>query len=62
LDFEHGSYVKDYDRVLAKGLPSLYHVADRWDNFDKLRPVLDKRFEEWRQKAALTKKWWQFWK
>src|SRR5262245_59314316 len=39
--FESGSYVGDYDRVLVRDLPSQYHVADTWENFDRLRPVLD---------------------
>jgi hypothetical protein len=51
FDFEHGSYLSDYDKILVGGLPTQYHVADTWENFDKLRTVLDKRLEEWRQNA-----------
>jgi hypothetical protein len=51
FDFEKGAYLSDYDRVLTGGLPSQYHVADTWGNFDALRPVLDKRLEEWRRKS-----------
>lgn len=47
FDFQRGSYLKDYEQVLAHHLPSLYHVADTWDNFDKLKPALDQRFSEW---------------
>jgi hypothetical protein len=25
------------------------HVQDTWTNFDKLRPVLNKRFDDWRR-------------
>jgi hypothetical protein len=49
--FEHGSYIRDYDQVLVGSLPSQYHVPDTWENFEKLRPILDKRLEEWRQNA-----------
>ena len=49
FDFDRGAYMKDYDRLLANGLPSQYHVADTWTNFEKLRPVLDKRFADWRR-------------
>ena len=49
FDFERGAYINDYGRLLVKGLPSQYHVQDTWANFDKLRPVLDKRFEDWRR-------------
>jgi hypothetical protein len=51
FDFDHGLYLSDYDHVLSRGLPSQYHVADTWDNYEKLRPVLDKRLEEWRRNA-----------
>ncbi len=49
FEFDGGAYVGDYDRVLVGGLPSQYHVADTWENFDKLLPVLDKRLAEWRR-------------
>jgi hypothetical protein len=51
FDLERGSYLEDYDRVLVRELASQYHVADSWENFDLLRPVLDKRLDEWRRKA-----------
>lgn len=49
FDLERGVYIKDYGGLLAKGLPSEYHVRDTWSNFDKLRPMLDKRLAEWRK-------------
>ena len=42
------AFANDYDRVLGGDLPSLYHVADTRENFDKLVPVLDERFAAWR--------------
>jgi hypothetical protein len=48
FESEHGSYMDHYDRLLAEGLPSVYHVQDTWSNFDKLRPVLDEKLVEWR--------------
>jgi len=50
FDFDRGAYMNDYDQLLAKGLPSQYHVQDTWTNFDKLRHVLDKRLDDWRRK------------
>jgi hypothetical protein len=41
-------YANDYDRVLGGDLPTLYHVANTWENFDKLAPVLDERLAAWR--------------
>jgi hypothetical protein len=43
------SFLGDYQEHLAKGLPSDYHVADSWTNFDKLKPVLDRRLANWRR-------------
>ena len=48
FDFEKGQYLKDYGEVLSVGLPTMYHVADTWANFDTLKPVLDRRLEAWR--------------
>jgi len=62
FDFNTGSYLKDYDRVLVKRLPSQYHVQDTWANFDRLRPVLDKRLTEWRRGARSGRRpWWKLW-
>jgi hypothetical protein len=46
---DDGLYYKDYERVLARGLPTMYHVADTWQNFDKIAPVISKRFKEWKE-------------
>ena len=45
------NYLADYIATLFDGEPSLYHVADRWDNYDRLAPTLQKRLEEWRAKV-----------
>lgn len=49
-DMEDG-YLRDYVRVLSGGLESLYDVADKWGAYDKLSPVIDSRFAEWRIQA-----------
>lgn len=49
-DAEDG-YLSDYERVLSEGLDTLYHVADTWENYDKLSPVIDSRFAAWRAQA-----------
>ena len=51
FDFDRGRYLKDYDEILARGLPSMYHVPDTWGSFDRLRPVLDLRLKEWRERS-----------
>jgi hypothetical protein len=47
--FDAGSYLQDYEVHLVGNLPSLYQVADTWDNFEILRPVLDQRLANWRR-------------
>ena len=60
--FDKGSYLKDYDRVLTKDLPSEYHVRDTWANFDTIRPVLDKRLKDWRRsQGSGGRPWWKWW-
>jgi hypothetical protein len=45
---ETGQFLRDYEEALGAELPTLYHIADSWQNFDKLKPVLDRRFQNWR--------------
>ena len=46
---ESGNYLGDYREYLVKGLASEYHVADTWTNYEKLKPVLDRRLANWRR-------------
>lgn len=58
--YESDTYFADYAEVLAKGLPSLYHVDDSWENYQKIAPVIMRRFIQWQNDYA-SKKWWQIW-
>src|SRR5690242_342773 len=33
---ERGAYFADYKQTLTAGLPSFWHVADTWENYDKV--------------------------
>jgi hypothetical protein len=57
---QRGPYFDDYRKVLVAGLPSFWHVADTWANYDKIVPLISRRFAEW--KSPPRKRWWQFWK
>lgn len=52
FDFDEGNYLDDYEAAVGQGTPpgpqGLYYVEDSWDTFDRLAPVLDRRFDEWR--------------
>jgi hypothetical protein len=58
---QRGPYFADYKRVLAARLPSFWHVADTWENYDKIAAVISRRFEEWKNPSR-KRRWWQFWK
>ncbi|MDF9797011.1 hypothetical protein OKW21_002274 [Catalinimonas alkaloidigena] len=47
-----GIYHKDYETLLAKNLPSIYHVNDDWESYDKMAGQIYKRFEDWRALIA----------
>jgi hypothetical protein len=57
---ERGAYFADYKKTLAARLPSFWHVADTWENYEKMAALISRRFEEW--KNPPRKRWWQFWK
>lgn len=72
FDFTTGVYLTDYEGALATNLATLYHVPDTWENFDRLAPIINRRFEDWkagtletndpnRQENTTKKPWWQFW-
>jgi len=47
--YESNRYLDDYEAALAGDLPTLYHVEDTWQNYDRIAPVISQRFEEWRR-------------
>jgi len=46
-------YLADYANVLSGDNPTLYHVADTWENYDRIAVVIDRRFKEWQGKTRL---------
>jgi len=47
---KYASYFEDYEKVFGQaGAPfDLYRVANTWENYDLLKPLIDQRFEEWK--------------
>lgn len=44
-------YYDDYIETLCDGDgDKIYYVADTWENYDKLAPVISQRFAEWQSK------------
>jgi len=52
FDFERRKYLGDYSELLTKGLPTMYHVADTWANYDKLKERIDQRYREWKGETS----------
>jgi hypothetical protein len=42
------SFLDDYVGVFGDSVDSLYEAENTWENYEKLRPVVDKRYEAWR--------------
>ena len=57
---QRGPYFADYKKTLTARLPSFWHVADTWANYEKIAAVVSRRYEQW--KSPPRKRWWQFWK
>ena len=47
FDFDTGQYLNDFETTLRNELPTLYHVEDTWENYEKIKKVIDKRFLNW---------------
>lgn len=46
FDFETGLFPLDYEETFPK-IPTIYHVKDTWENYFKIKKVIDKRYLEW---------------
>ena len=47
FELDKGPYLIDYEQTLAQNLPSIYHVEDTWDNYEKLTKVINERYAAW---------------
>jgi hypothetical protein len=44
-----GLYQMDYKDILAKDLPTIYHVEDSWQNYEKIKTRMDLRLTDWKK-------------
>jgi hypothetical protein len=49
-------YLKDYSDTFD-GVDQLYYVTDSWANYDRLAPLITKRFSRWQQARSGTSLW-----
>jgi hypothetical protein len=52
FDFQSSKYLNDYCNALGISIHRIYYAADTWENFNRLKPVLDRRYAEWKNKRA----------
>jgi hypothetical protein len=52
FDFENGHYLSDYCDALGISLHKIYVAADTWESFDLVKPVLDRRYADWKTKQS----------
>ena len=43
-------YFKDYGNVSDDSTESIFHEADNWENYQKVKSVIDKRYTKWKIK------------
>jgi hypothetical protein len=59
-DYYSDFYPEDYDELFLRGgrLPTVFHLEDSWENFDKISALLDRRFAEWKseQEKIMSKR------
>lgn len=56
---QSGSYLADYQQAFP-GLKQLYEVPPTWASYDRVAPLISKRFKEWRARKA-PRSWFKFW-
>jgi hypothetical protein len=52
FDAKGAGYLEEYTATLCDSCGTLYHVADTWENFDRLAPVIQARFDAWKKQAV----------
>jgi hypothetical protein len=48
-------YLDDYSDLFDEEVESLYELEDTWDNYDRLKPVIDRRYDAFAKKAPPKK-------
>lgn len=44
------NFLEDYAEALGEQVDSLYEIEDSWENYYKLKLIIDKRYNDWRIK------------
>jgi len=46
-DFDNGEYLTDYENTLGSEFETLYHIPDTWDTYNKIEPLITKKYQAW---------------
>ena len=46
-DGPYGQYLTDYEETFLGSRASLYEVEDTWKTFDRIAPLIDRRYRDW---------------
>jgi hypothetical protein len=52
--YASGLYHNDYKEVLVNNLPSIYHVNDSWENYEKIKMRIDSRLQDWKKMINIS--------
>jgi len=45
-------FIEDYSKLFGLGPDEVYSVEDTWENYSKVRNMIDKRYMEWNKKKS----------
>jgi hypothetical protein len=63
FDLGKGEYLADYEKLFCAEGAHVYAVPDTWESFDRLAPVISRRFKEWKKPQSVeapSRPWWRF--
>ena len=49
FDFEKGRYLADYGTTFSIKDPDIFTVTDTWENYEKIKTVIDKAYKKWKK-------------
>lgn len=52
FDFNKGQYIQDYMKVFGLKADNNYVVENTWENYEKIKKVVDQRYVQWKKKRS----------
>ncbi|MBI5688060.1 MAG: hypothetical protein HZC54_23555 [Verrucomicrobia bacterium] len=54
FDYKRGTYLTDLQKTLCDKLPNTYHIPFTEENWLRLKPVIDERYQAWQKSPELV--------